>query len=47
MVILLYRQIRNVLIYRMTLFDSQESDLGQDRDYSLFPFRMPEDLVYR
>jgi len=42
--ILLYRQIRNVMIYMMTLFDTQDHDLDKEQDFTLFPFHMPDDF---
>jgi len=44
--IVLYRQIRNIMIYLISLFDTQDYDLDKEQDFALFPFHMPEELTY-
>ncbi|MDC7222984.1 MAG: tetratricopeptide repeat protein [Spirochaetales bacterium] len=44
--ILLYRNLRNIIIYLMSLFDSRETEWHGEADFQLFPFHLPDSLVY-
>jgi tetratricopeptide (TPR) repeat protein len=45
--ILLYRSLRNMIIYLMSLFDSRETDWHGEADFQLFSFHLPDSLVYK
>ena len=45
--VLLYRSLRNIIIYLMSLFDSRETEWHGEADFQLFSFHLPESLVYR
>ncbi len=45
--ILLYRNLRNIIIYLMSLFDSRETEWHGEADFQLFSFHLPDSLIYR
>ncbi|MDC7220130.1 MAG: hypothetical protein PQJ59_09330 [Spirochaetales bacterium] len=45
--ILLYRNLRNMIIYLMSLFDSRETEWHGEADFQLFSFHLPDSLIYK
>jgi len=45
--ILLYRNLRNMTVYLMSLFDSRETEWHGEADFQLFNFHLPDSLIYK